>query len=701
VSEKRPVSFSRKGSDYVNLRSLFLIFVVMVMMCGSASAATNDYIFYLSCNEGSGSTAYDATGNHNATLGAGVSWVDGVSGGGLLIDRDSDSLLTIADDNELDMFNSEFGIAFYIRPYEDYDTSALAKTLFLKRTATYSTDGWASTINRYGGKGIQFTMSNATGEQDMESSSLSGLWTNDTGYWIYINFDGSTTEFYRDSTAYGTTSYTRTGDYPNNNTVDLKLFSDFYGIVDEIYLFDHTLTSDDRTAIYIEEEVPEVEYYVSTTGSDDTGDGSISTPWQTIPYALTQISATDTLWIRGGTYTNQSINLQTNGLSGTSADHTIISGYPGETVILNGNSTIRGVQANLQSYTEIKNITFNDYQYGLTYADSEGNVIENVKIIDCFEGILITATSTGDKNFTISDTVLTNITEHGIQIKDASVSGETYNIDISDSIITNAGHNGIDVFGNVTLCDFDNVTVQFTGGYTDADVGIYFHNGVNRLNSLRNSTISGIPRAIEFYDADSIIIYNNTITGASGANANAFRFTGGNLYSRMTENITILDNTIIDSNCSYKFVDGGFSLLFSDITFSGNTHQNVSTNWLHYDGDYSNVVLQDEIFNNFTFNWNSYSVTGEVIKYVNSNDTAIYSDGSNTYTDEGDYTRLWIESDVTDLWVASATYWTPTVGNHYLNVPEQWTWNAGSWDVTFVGTYTEAQTEVTGVEIRP
>jgi parallel beta-helix repeat protein len=38
VSKKRPVSFSRKGSDYVNLRSLFLIFVVMVMMCGSASA---------------------------------------------------------------------------------------------------------------------------------------------------------------------------------------------------------------------------------------------------------------------------------------------------------------------------------------------------------------------------------------------------------------------------------------------------------------------------------------------------------------------------------------------------------------------------------------------------------------------------------------------------------------------------------------
>lgn len=46
-------------------------------------------------------------------------------------------------------------------------------------------------------------------------------------------------------------------------------------------------------------------------------------------------------------------------------------------------------------------------------------------------------------------------------------------------------------------------------------------------------------------------------------------------------------------------------------------------------------------------------------------------------------------------------YWTPTEGTHYLNVPETSTWSAGSWITTFSGTYTEEQTEVTGVEVRP
>jgi hypothetical protein len=39
VSKKRPVSFSRKGSDYVNFRSLFLIFLVLVVLSAGTSSA--------------------------------------------------------------------------------------------------------------------------------------------------------------------------------------------------------------------------------------------------------------------------------------------------------------------------------------------------------------------------------------------------------------------------------------------------------------------------------------------------------------------------------------------------------------------------------------------------------------------------------------------------------------------------------------
>ena len=36
-------------------------------------------------------------------------------------------------------------------------------------------------------------------------------------------------------------------------------------------------------------------YYVSPTGNDATGDGSASTPWRTIGYAVGQASAGDTI----------------------------------------------------------------------------------------------------------------------------------------------------------------------------------------------------------------------------------------------------------------------------------------------------------------------------------------------------------------------------------------------------------------------
>jgi hypothetical protein len=43
-------------------------------------------------------------------------------------------------------------------------------------------------------------------------------------------------------------------------------------------------------------------YYVDSSGSDDTGDGSLDNPWRTIPYAATQVMAGDTVLINPGTY---------------------------------------------------------------------------------------------------------------------------------------------------------------------------------------------------------------------------------------------------------------------------------------------------------------------------------------------------------------------------------------------------------------
>ena len=47
------------------------------------------------------------------------------------------------------------------------------------------------------------------------------------------------------------------------------------------------------------------DYYVATSGSDSTGNGSLSTPWATIQYAVGQVSDGSTILVRPGTYTGR------------------------------------------------------------------------------------------------------------------------------------------------------------------------------------------------------------------------------------------------------------------------------------------------------------------------------------------------------------------------------------------------------------
>jgi len=71
---------------------------------------------------------------------------------------------------------------------------------------------------------------------------------------------------------------------------------------------------------------PGTTYYVSTTGSDETGDGSYSDPWGTIQHAVDQVSSGDTIMVAPGEYTGAIVgkNVTISGLG------------PGDTVITAG-----------------------------------------------------------------------------------------------------------------------------------------------------------------------------------------------------------------------------------------------------------------------------------------------------------------------------------------------------------------------------
>ncbi|WP_082615459.1 fibronectin type III domain-containing protein [Acidovorax sp. Root267] len=63
-------------------------------------------------------------------------------------------------------------------------------------------------------------------------------------------------------------------------------------------------------------------YFVSPTGNDSTGTGTLASPWKTISHALTKGATGDTLYVRGGSYTG--------GFDFVAGKITRIVGYPGD-----------------------------------------------------------------------------------------------------------------------------------------------------------------------------------------------------------------------------------------------------------------------------------------------------------------------------------------------------------------------------------
>lgn len=123
-------------------------------------------------------------------------------------------------------------------------------------------------------------------------------------------------------------------------------------------------------------------YYVSSTGNDQTGTGAIGSPWKSLTRASAFLAAKankgsgDTLFVRGGTYNgfpnnpaNGYAQLLINGLQGTATNPCVFTNYPGESPLFDFSSVI--VQAArpsptalsifASSYLKIKGLRFYGY----------------------------------------------------------------------------------------------------------------------------------------------------------------------------------------------------------------------------------------------------------------------------------------------------------------------------------------------------
>lgn len=164
-------------------------------------------------------------------------------------------------------------------------------------------------------------------------------------------------------------------------------------------------------------------YYVSPTGSDSTGTGGSSSPWNTISHATGLMSAGDTLILKSGTYYTTSNSLCENIISppsGTSGAYTTVKAETNFGAIIDG-----------QNFTEYTSCPYPVYINNKSYVRIEGIKIVNsssetaLRIANSsYVKVLRTSIKNGARyDATYGNVVVIDSGSHHVLLEDAWVTG--------------------------------------------------------------------------------------------------------------------------------------------------------------------------------------------------------------------------------------------------------------------------------------
>lgn len=397
--------------------------------------------------------------------------------------------------------------------------------------------------------------------------------------------------------------------------------------------------------------------YVSSSSSqarDASSYGSLSRPWKTLDYALKQLKPGDTLYVRGGTYSNKNIVL-TSANSGTSGAEITVKKYEGESVILKGGGKIifrganwwvmdgltfdgfqdiglqigahkkigSGVTAKSDHIT-IRNSVFKNSQFGAIYIDYGDNIlIDNCKFFNIRPRISYKSNpgtkinkevnAIGiryiSKNITIRRSSFEEIGSDGVQIgSKAVVSGsDLRGIKILDSkfwvdrpyqgILGNVGENGIDVKAAIDVLISGNTIRGFRPTISKQDASGSHGEGVVIHNNAQNVTIEK-----NLFDDNTINI--DISAGTKGSKQN-------------TRNFVIRDNDIRNAKSSGG--ERGYGVRLADVT-KVEIYRNVFYN--------NTIYLRAYNVSNLSFK-NNTVYKGEAV--INTSNTSVNSQ-ANTWS---------------------------------------------------------------------
>jgi hypothetical protein len=357
------------------------------------------------------------------------------------------------------------------------------------------------------------------------------------------------------------------------------------------------------------------------------------------------------------------------------------------------------------SNTYTDNIQYSSYNLGgsyntftnITTIDSGHNALECRGSHSTYNDVTITDAkihswfSSGDnlENITVTNMSITH-SGSGSPIR---LLGE--NTPLSDFHFSNVSYNaGELVWGGVQNSTFVNINGDTTSRMIWQLGKSYDNNYLTENVTFAHSSFIGqdTPYSVNLYSHIKLVnsVYSDT-------------YTSGSVHPWSIRNYFPLNLKVV--NTTGVPVEGA-TVTFSDYNFSAlnSDYQETDTVTTGSDGRPSELIYLCDRHRNTTNLFDRYTITatygGESVSVSSVNPQSSWR--STDLTDlQGELITLTL--DVTGEGEPTVEYWTPTTGKHYIGVPETWTWNAitGQFDITFSGTYTEPQTENTGVEVRP
>jgi hypothetical protein len=259
------------------------------------------------------------------------------------------------------------------------------------------------------------------------------------------------------------------------------------------------------------------DYFVSPSGSDTNGDGSIGNPWQTITFAIDYIQPGDALYLRNGAYHEQLITVR----DGIASAPITIAGYTGETAVVDGSGVETGNNGCLisHSYIILRDFSVRNWRDdGIAIRDCAYLLLTGLMVRDVGAGISIKGT--------VHDFLLDNC-----MMVDYYGGAGGYGFDATPEGDTDLIYNGV----------IQNCKAYITAGaFDNADGFALGHDGVADIR-FQNCETWGIGDGFDISGTDIVLM-----------NCSAHNATYGGGYKLWRNNVTLINCTGYDNGVNVE-----------------------------------------------------------------------------------------------------------------------------------------------------